>query len=33
MVNNLSTAVHAYAYAAITFSRWDIATKVYELVY
>ena len=31
MVNNLLLAV--YAYVDIAFSRWDITTKIYELVY
>ena len=31
MVDNLSITVHGYA--DITFSRWDIATVVYKLVY
>ena len=34
MVVNLSIAVNAfYAYIDITFTRWDIATEVWEMVY
>ena len=35
MIDNLSTAVYTFphAYVDITFNRWDIATKVYDLIY
>ena len=33
MIDNLWVVVHIYAYVEITFSRWDIATDVCELVY
>ena len=33
MIDNLPTAVFSYAYVDIVFSRWDIATEVYELLY
>ena len=33
MVDNLSIECFFYAYADIAFSRWDIATKVCEMIY
>ena len=33
MVINQSIACLSYVYGDIAFNRWDIATKVYEVVY